>query len=68
MKGTTFESIRILPPRPGACKVCAAFHPPDAPHDVNSLYYRTKFHRKYGRYPTSEDAARHCKTDGEPTK
>lgn len=58
------EHIKVIPPRPGACKVCAAFHEPNSPHDVNSLYYRTKFRRKHGRYPTAEDAGRHCKTDG----
>ena len=56
MKETPLENIKVMPPRPGACQVCAAFHSPDSPHDVNSLYYRIKFRQKHGRYPTAEDA------------
>jgi hypothetical protein len=64
MHETQLEDIKIIPPRPGACKVCAAFHKPDSPHDLNSLYYRTTFRRKHGRYPNAEDAARNCRHDG----
>lgn len=64
MKEMPIERIKVLAPRPGACKVCAAFHGPDSPHDINSLYYRTMFRRKHGRYPTAEDAEKHCKQDG----
>jgi len=56
MKETPLEHIKVIPPRPGACAVCAAFHEPNSPHDINSLYYRMKFRRKHGRYPTLEDA------------
>lgn len=56
MDESQLEPIKVIPPRPGACKVCAAFHSSDSPHDVNSLYYRMKFRQRHGRYPTAEDA------------
>lgn len=60
MKEMPYESIRIIPPRRGACRICAAFHEQNFPHDVNSLYYRTKFRRRHGRYPATDDAEMHC--------
>lgn len=61
------NEVHILPPVRGSCPVCGARHERDAPHDVNSLYYRTKFRQKHGRYPTKEDAEKHCKQDGQPS-
>ena len=54
------DKIKILPPRPGACKICAGFHARNEPHDTDSLYYINRFYKKHGRFPTAEDAARHA--------
>ncbi len=54
------EEIKVLPPRPGACHVCAAHHAKDQPHERDSLYYQTMFYRKNRRFPTWEDAMSHC--------
>ena len=58
MDGT--DGIHIIAPRKGSCPVCAAMHDPAQPHDRNSLYYRMKFRRKFGRFPTWADAMGHC--------
>ena len=54
------EEIKILPPMPGACQVCAAFHAPDQPHERDSLYYQNQFYKTYKRFPTWKDAMNHC--------
>lgn len=54
------EEIKVLPPRPGACRVCAARHTKDQPHERDSLYYQVKFYRRFRRFPTWEDAMSHC--------
>ena len=54
------EEIRVLPPRPGVCRECAAKHDPTEPHDRNSLYYENRFRRRYKRFPTWADAMAHC--------
>lgn len=54
------ERIRIIAPKPGACRVCAAKHDPEMPHEKNSLYYQMRFQQKHGRFPTWEDAMAHC--------
>ena len=54
------DEIRILPPRPGGCKICGARHRPEEPHEYSSLYYKVKFYGSYRRFPTREDAAAHC--------
>lgn len=54
------ENILILPPRPGACRVCAARHAEGRPHELGSLYYQVMFYRRNRRFPTWEDAMRHC--------
>lgn len=50
----------LLPPRPGVCQICAHDHPPDAPHDAQSLYYQQRFYLEQGRWPTWKDAIKHC--------
>lgn len=52
--------IAILPPTPESCPYCGDKHDPRAPHNRDSIVYQHKFRRKYGRYPTWEDAMRHC--------
>lgn len=54
------EDIKVLPPRPRACKVCAARHAEDQPHECDSLYYKVMFYRRFRRFPTWEDAMSHC--------
>jgi hypothetical protein len=49
-----------LPPTPGRCQVCAYAHPPECPHNPESLYYQVAFEAKHGRYPTWTDAMAHC--------
>lgn len=58
--GMSSDYITLLPPKPGTCPTCAAYHKPDQPHNRDSLYYQMKFRRKYGRYPTWADAMAHC--------
>lgn len=54
------EDVKILPPKPGVCQICAVKHKPDQPHNRDSLYYQMKFHQKHGRFPTWWDAMAHC--------
>ena len=53
-------NIKILPPLPGHCKICAAKHDPAQPHDRDSLIYQNRFYKKHRRFPTWEDAMSHC--------
>lgn len=57
------EDIRVVPPSPGMCPICAAKHDPAEPHDRDSLYYQNWFRRKHKRFPTWEDAMEHCTDD-----
>lgn len=50
------ERIRLLTPAPGTCRECGAKHRADAPHDIGSYRYISRFYRKYRRFPTREDA------------
>lgn len=45
---------------PGRCKVCATKHPPEDPHDRDSLYYQNRFYKLHKRFPTWQDAMNHC--------
>lgn len=58
-------SWQLLPPSPEYCQVCAVKHPPEQPHDRQSLFYQTKFNLEHGRAPTWADAMSHC---AEPVK
>lgn len=57
------ETIKVLPPLPGACRLCAARHAADQPHERDSLYYQVRFYQKFRRFPTWEDAMNHCSED-----
>lgn len=46
--------------KPGQCPDCAVFHPPDQPHNPQSLYYQYSFMEENGRWPTWADALAHC--------
>ena len=54
------EEIKVIPPRPGACRICAARHRPEEPHDRDSLYYQNYFYMRHRRFPTWDDAMNHC--------
>lgn len=53
-------SMHLLPPAVGKCPVCAGDHPPDFPHNAQSLYYQYRFMGLRGRWPTWADAMAHC--------
>lgn len=54
------EEIKVIPPTPGACPMCATRHRPEDPHDRDSLYYQNRFYMRYRRFPTWDDAMSHC--------
>jgi hypothetical protein len=54
------DQVKILPPAPGKCPVCAGEHDAKMPHDKDSLYYQMKFRQAQGRFPTWADAMAHC--------
>lgn len=60
MEKIGIDDMRLFPPGPGKCPVCAATHPPEVPHNRDSLYYQIKFRQEHGRFPTWQDAAAHC--------
>ncbi len=67
-QGTVPCFIRVLPPLPGACRVCAARHQPEEPHAWDSLYYQVRFYQTHRRFPTREDAGAPpgaCESGGE---
>ena len=55
-----FENMVISSPKPGACPVCAVNHDPAFPHNKDSLYYQMRFRQENGRFPTWNDAMKHC--------
>jgi hypothetical protein len=52
-------AMNLMPPPSGVCQECAVDHPPEAPHNRDSLYYQMQFHAKQGRQPTWADAIAH---------
>ena len=54
------DKIKLIPPQPGVCPLCAARHKANEPHDRDSFLYQNQFFRKSGRFPTWEDAMSHC--------
>ena len=52
--------MMLLPPKPGTCPICAHDHPPDYPHNCQSIYYQMRFYGVRGRWPTWADAIAHC--------
>jgi hypothetical protein len=50
----------LLPPCPDACQECAVKHPPEIPHNQQSLFYQYHFYAEHGRWPTWDDAMAHC--------
>lgn len=56
----------LLPAAPGACQTCATEHPPNAPHNLQSLYYGVRFKGLHGRDPTWFDCFAHLNVPMEP--
>lgn len=56
-------TLRLLPPAPHLCQVCAVAHDPAEPHNRDTLYYGTRFRIERGRAPTWADAMAHCDED-----
>lgn len=50
----------LLPPKPDVCQECAVDHPPEYPHNRDSLFYQCIFYQTNGRWPTWKDAMAHC--------
>lgn len=44
----------------GTCAECAVVHPPENPHNLQSMHYQMHFREKHGRWPSWHDAMRHC--------
>lgn len=57
------RGFRLAPPAPDLCQQCAKKHRPDYPHDNQSLYYQFWFYHANGKWPTWEDAMKHCDAD-----
>jgi hypothetical protein len=45
---------------PGQCAECAVFHPPELPHNQQSLFWQYHFMEIHGRWPNWADAMAHC--------
>ena len=50
----------LLPAKKGTCLECATEHPPEQPHNQQSLFYQYAFYQTHGRWPTWKDAMEHC--------
>lgn len=59
------HGMTMLPviPKEGQCLECGAFHPPEQPHNRDSLRYQYTFYDAHGRWPTWSDAMGHCAAD-----
>lgn len=58
--GKHLGSFGLFPAAPGTCPKCAVDHPPELPHDQQSLFWQYWFYNKHGRWPTWIDAMAHC--------
>lgn len=50
----------LMRPPADRCHVCAVSHPPEDPHNADSMYYQMAFNGAVGRTPTWADAMAHC--------
>lgn len=61
-----FADWNLLPPASDACQICAREHPPEDPHNQQSLHYQYWFRLREARagreerWPTWADAMAHC--------
>ncbi len=53
-------SWKLLPAKAGTCEECGRNHPPEQPHDKDSLYYQIRFQATHGRGAQWSDAVAHC--------
>lgn len=60
---TEVKTMTLLPPAPDACQECAVKHPPEQPHNPQSLYWATKRKMESKPPPTWEIALEHCPQD-----
>ncbi|WP_287194954.1 hypothetical protein [Syntrophothermus sp.] len=58
--GKHLGAFGLMPAAPGTCPECAVDHPPELPHNQQSLFFQYKFFNEHGRWPTWEDAMAHC--------
>lgn len=56
----TNSGFTLLPCAKDVCQECAVDHPPQHPHNQQSLYFQYKFYGQHGRWPTWADAIAHC--------
>lgn len=61
--GKHLRAFGLMPAAPGTCPECALDHPPELPHNQQSLFFQYKFFNDHGRWPTWEDAMAHCSED-----
>jgi len=52
--GKHLGAFGLMPAAPGTCPECAVDHPPELPHNQQSLFYQYKFYNDHGRWPTWE--------------
>lgn len=60
MTESHLKPLTLLPPKPGVCQECAVDHPPEYPHNKQSIFYQYSFYNKHGRWPTWKDAMEYC--------
>lgn len=58
--GFRVQAFDLLPLEMDICLECLTKHPPNTPHNKDSLYYHCTFYAAYGRWPTWVDAVAHC--------
>ena len=63
MEPVEARSFKMMPAKPGTCAFCATKHDENLPHNLQSLFYGTRFKLKYGRDPTWADACAHLTDD-----
>jgi hypothetical protein len=56
-------NFTLLPGPKDKCPECATAHPPEYPHNQQSLFYQYHFYGQHGRWPTWADAMAHCDED-----
>jgi hypothetical protein len=56
----TAKNWKLLPPPADHCQECGVKHPPDLPHNAQSMHYQYSFHLKHNRWPNWKDAMAHC--------
>jgi len=54
------KECELVPPALDKCQQCAVKHSYNAPHKGDSVFYQYWFKKRFGRWPTWEDAMKHC--------